>query len=103
MDADYRGSQHPIARSPPPPADGRCDAPTYEAVTMRPSCAVVWCGMVLLLAGAVGYGVVVAQTPSGGHEQHHPAAPPAEPTPPPTPAPPETSPPPPSTVQPASA
>jgi ferredoxin-NADP reductase len=46
------------------------------------SCAVLRFGIVLLLAGVVGYGVVVAQTPSGGHEQHHPAAPPAEPTPP---------------------
>ena len=53
------------------------------------SCAVLRFGIVLLLAGAVRYGVVVAETPSGGHEQHHPAAPPAEPAPPVAPAPPD--------------
>src|SRR4029453_13326955 len=47
-------------------------------------------GIVLLLTGAVGSGVVAAQTPSGGHEQHHPAAPPAAPSPPVAPALPET-------------
>src|SRR5438094_2458062 len=58
----------------------------YEAVTMRRSCAVLCCGLVLLLAATVGCDVVVAQTPSGGHEQHHPSTPPAEPTPPGAPA-----------------
>src|SRR4051794_27348554 len=47
-----------------------------EAVTMRRSHTLVYFGLVLLLAGAIGSGVVAAQTPPGGHEQHHPAAPP---------------------------
>src|SRR5437868_11374962 len=58
----------------------------YEAVTMRRSCVVLCCGLVLLLAATVECDVVVAQTPSGGHEQHHPSTPPAEPTPPGAPA-----------------
>src|SRR5437870_5995731 len=56
---------------------------------MRHLCAVLWSASALRLTGAVGYDVVVAQEPSGGHEQHHPAAPPAEPTPSVAPAPPD--------------
>src|SRR5205823_1378483 len=50
-------------------------------------------GIVLLLAGAVRSGMVVAQMLPGGHEQHHPAGPAGAPAPPlPAPTPPETPP-----------
>lgn len=68
---------------------------------MRRPSIVLWLGITLLLAGALGQRVVVAQAPSGDHAQHHPAASAAEPAPPS--APPETSPPPSSAVPPVAA
>src|SRR5215831_5229803 len=65
---------------------------------MRRSHTLVCFGIMLLLAGAIGSGVVAAQTPSGGHEQHHPTAPaapsPVAPARPEAPSPPSSAAPP---------
>src|SRR6266536_176559 len=61
MDADHRGSQPPLTRSPPPSADNQGDALADEAVTMRLSHTMVCFGIVLLLAEAAGYAVVASR------------------------------------------